>query len=106
METNRVIENFRDSEDTNYPQKLLQEIKNEQHPLEDDNTIIGYIKDGEGDINEFSGAKINYEIDTIAKSLLKNYVLYARYKKLAEFKQLYAGEYAFLQAKYYKPTSV
>lgn len=87
-------------------QKLLQEVKNEQHPLEDDKTLIGYIKDGEYDINEDSGEKINYETDLKAKSLLKNYVLYARYKRLAEFKQLYVGEYANLQAKYYKPSSV
>ena len=87
-------------------QKLLKEIKNEQHPLEDDNTIVGYIKDGEYDINDAVGAIINYEIDLKAKSLLKNYVLYARYKRLAEFKQLYADWYAFLQAKYYELTSV
>ena len=87
-------------------EKILQEIRNEQHPLENDETIIGYIKDGEYDINEDSGEKINYEIDLKAKSLLKNYVLYARFKRLAEFKQLYAGEYAKLQAKYYKPTSI
>lgn len=87
-------------------EKILQEIRNEQHPLENDETIIGYIKNGEYDINEDSGEKINYEIDLKAKSLLKNYVLYARFKRLAEFKQLYAGEYAKLQAKYYKPTSI
>lgn len=87
-------------------EKLLQEIKNEQHPLEDDKTLIGYIKDGEYDINIDSGKNINYEIDLKAKSLLKNYVLYARYKRLAEFKQLYIGEYANLQAKYYKSTNI
>ena len=87
-------------------EELLQEIRNEQHPLEDDETLIGYIKDGEYDINEDSGENINYKVDLKAKSLLKNYVLYARYKRLAEFKQLYAGEYANLQAKYYKPASV
>lgn len=87
-------------------EELLQEIRNEQHPLEDDETLIGYIKYGEYDINENSGEKIKYEIDLKAKSLLKNYVLYARYKRLAEFKQLYAGEYANLQAKYYKPSSL
>ena len=86
--------------------KILQEIKNEQHPIENDETLIGYIKDGEYDINESSGEKIDYEIDLKAKSLLKNYVLYARYKRLSEFKQLYAGEYAVLQAKYYKSTSI
>ena len=86
--------------------ELLQEIKNEQHPIETDDTINGYIKDAAGDINESSGCDIDYKCDTVAKSLLKNYVFYARYKRLAEFKQLYGGEYAYLQAKYYKPTSV
>ena len=85
---------------------LLDEIQNEQHPMEDEDTIMGYIQDGEYDINDTAGAKINYEIDRVARSLLKNYVLYARFKRLAEFKQLYGGEYANLQAKYYKPSSV
>ena len=85
---------------------LLEEIKNEQHPMEDEDTIMGYMQDGEYDINDTVGAKINYEIDRVARSLLKNYVLYARFKRLAEFKQLYGGEYANLQAKYYKPSSV
>lgn len=87
-------------------EKLLQEIRNEQHPVEDDETIIGYIKKGEYDINDSSGAKIDYEIDLKARSLLIDYVLYSRYKRLPEFKQLNAGEYAELQAKYYKPTDL
>lgn len=87
-------------------QELLQEIKNEQHPIEDDKTLIGYIKKGEYDINDSLGAKIDYEIDLKARSLLIDYVLYSRYKRLAEFKQLNAGEYAELQAKYYKPSNV
>ncbi len=85
---------------------ILREIRNEQHPLEDDETIIGYIKKGEYDINDSSGAKINYEIDLKARSLLIDYVLYSRYKRLSEFRQLNAGEYAELQAKYYKPTNI
>ena len=85
---------------------ILQEIRNEQHPIEDDETLIGYIKKGEYAINYRSGAKIDYEIDLKARSLLIDYVLYARYKRLAEFKQLNAGEYAELQAKYYKPTDL
>lgn len=89
-------------------QKLLQEIKNEQHPspFKEDDEFIGYIKDGEYDINNYCGSKINYEEDLQARSLLKNYVLYADYKKLAEFKQLYGAEYAYLQAKYYKSTDL
>ena len=88
--------------------KLITEIRKEQHisPFEEDEVLQGYIKEAEYDINESSGAKINYEEDLKARSLLKNYVLYSRFSRLAEFKQLYAGEYANLQAKYYKPSDV
>lgn len=89
-------------------EKLLKEIRAEQHitPFEKDETIIGYIKEAEFDINKSSGAEINYEVDLKAKSLLKNYVFYAREKKLAEFKQLYGDQYALLQTEYYKPTDI
>lgn len=87
-------------------QSILKEVISEQHPLEDEETLMGYIKDGEYDINESVGAKINYDIDLKAKSLLKNYVFYARYKRIAEFKQLYVGEYVYLQTKYYKPSNI
>lgn len=89
-------------------QTLLQEIKNEQHPstFKEDEEFIGYIKDGIYDINKICGAEIDYEKDLKARSLLKNYVLYADYKRLAEFRQLYGDEYAFLQAEYYKPTDL
>lgn len=86
--------------------KLLIEIQNEQHPPENEETLIGYINDAQFDINENSGAKIDYEKDLRARKLLKNFILYDRYKRLAEFKQLYGGEYAYLQAKYYKPTDI
>lgn len=88
--------------------ELLKEIRDEQHitPFEEDNTIIGYIREAEYDINDKAGNQINYEIDLTARSLLKNYVLYAREKRLAEFKQLYGASYAELQAKYYKPTNL
>lgn len=88
--------------------QLLKEIRDEQHitPFEKDTTIIGYIKEAEFDINKIAGAKIDYEIDLKARSLLKNYVFYTREKRLAEFKQLYGEQYALLQAEYYKPTSI
>ncbi len=84
--------------------KLLQEIKGEQHisPFEEDSVIIGYIKEAEYTINNNSGTQIDYEIDLEARSLLKNYVFYARHKKLAEFNQLYGDKFAYLQAKYYQ----
>lgn len=80
---------------------LLKEIKNEQHPLEDDFTLNSYIKEAQYDINDAVGFKIDFGKDLKARKLLKNYVFYERYKRLAEFKQLYIGEYADLQAKYY-----
>lgn len=86
--------------------KLLEEIKREQHPVEDEETLRGYIKDAQFDINEVSGKEIDYSKDLRARKLLKNFVLYDRFKRLAEFKQLYAGDYVNLQAKYYKPTDI
>lgn len=88
--------------------KLLKEIRDEQHitPFEKDTTIMGYIKEAEFDINKAAGFEIDYGIDLKARSLLKNYVFYAREKKLAEFKELYGAEYVSLQAEYYKPTNV
>lgn len=88
--------------------KLLQEIKREQHlsPFKEDEEILGYINAGTYDINDACGTEIDYEEDLQARSLLKNYVLYADYKRLAEFKQLYGAEYAHLQAKYYQPADV
>lgn len=102
MESEEIVD-----QETAYTE-LLQEIRNEQHisPFEEDNVILGYIKEAEYDINESSGVEIDYNKDLKARSLLKNYVFYAREKRLAEFKELYAGEYAVLQAKYYKPTDV
>jgi len=89
-------------------QELIEQIRKEQHisPFEDDDVIKGYIKEARYDINNHCGAGIDYEKDLKARSLLKDYVFYAREKRLAEFRQLYAGEYAILQAEYYKPTDI
>lgn len=88
--------------------RLITEIRKEQHisPYEEEEVLRGYIKEAEYDINKSSGAEIDYEEDLKARSLLKNYVLYSRFKRLAEFKQLYIGEYANLQAEYYKPSDI
>ena len=87
---------------------LIEEIRGEQHitPFEKDEVLQNYIKEAEYDMKESSGAEIDYEKDLKARSLLKNYVLYCRFSRLAEFKQLYIGEYANLQAEYYKPTNI
>lgn len=87
---------------------LITEIRGEQHisPFEEDEVLEGYIKEAEYDINNHTGTEIDFEKDLKARSLLKNYVLYSRFKRLAEFKQLYAGEYANLQADYYKSSDI
>lgn len=87
---------------------LIKEIRGEQHisSFEEDEVLKKQIQEGEYDINKNSGADINYEEDLKARSLLKNYVLYSRFSRLAEFRQLYASEYANLQAEYYKPSDV
>lgn len=86
--------------------EILQEIKDEQQipSFFNDKSLINYIKEAEYSINQNSGNSIDYDKDLEARSLLKNYVLYANHKRLAEFKQLYCGEYAKLQAKYYGNT--
>lgn len=83
--------------------KFIQEYRLENHinPFRKDEEFIDYIKDGIDEINEVCGAVIDYEKDRVARRLLKNYVLYADYKKLAEFKQLYGGDFDALQRKYF-----
>lgn len=82
---------------------LLDDIKAEQQisPFLDDRHITNYIKDGIFDIEDNVGFEIDFTKDLKARTLLKTYVLYANHKRLAEFKQLYGGEYIELQRKYY-----
>ncbi len=83
--------------------ELLEDIKIEQQvsPFLEEKIIINFIKEGIFDIENNIGFEIDFEKDLKARALLKNYVLYARYKRLAEFKQLYGGEYIELQRQYY-----
>ena len=87
---------------------FLDEVRNEQHlsPFREDDEFISYIKDGIYNINHVCGKKIDYNIDLDARRLLKNYVLYADYKRLAEFKEKYVGDYDALQRKYYIDSSL
>lgn len=88
--------------------KLVDEIRKEQQisPKIKDEVIINYIKEGMYDVNDYCGAMINYDENLKARSLLKNYVMYANYKRLAEFKELYSSRYDELQRDYYKPTNL
>ena len=83
--------------------ELLDEIKLEQQisPFLDEKIIITFINDGIYDIEKNVGFEIDFATDLKARTLLKNYVLYANHKRLAEFKILYGGEYIELQREYY-----
>lgn len=95
------------NEKNNFEQKLLEEIRNELQlsPTQNYNSILtNYIKEGILDINENNGIETDYEKDLISKRLLRLYVIYAYYKRLAEFKNLYAGDYAERQRFYFQAT--
>lgn len=89
--------------DTDFINNILKEIRQEQtiSPKIKNETITSYIKEGIYNIDEIVGTIINFDEDLSARSLLKTYVLYATYKRLAEFKELYCSDYVTLQAKYY-----
>ena len=82
---------------------LLEEIKLEQQisPFLDEQIILNFIQSGIFDIEEVVGFQIDFNKDLKARTLLKNYVLYANHKRLSEFKTLYGGDYIELQRKYY-----
>lgn len=82
---------------------VLSEVKEEQQlsPFVDTKYLENYIKEGEARINSIVGVAVDYEKDLQARALLKTYVLYANHKSLAEFMELYQGDYLELQAKYF-----
>ena len=84
--------------------KILDEVRREQaiSPKIQNATLENYIKEGIYDINNACGTVIDYSSDLKARVLLKNYVMYANFKRLAEFKELYVVDYAELQAYYYE----
>lgn len=88
--------------------KIVEEVRKEQliSPKLPDDSFINYAKEGMYNINESVGCMLDYESDLDARSLLKNYILYANHKRLAEFKELYTSDYVALQLKYNVDTSV
>lgn len=87
---------------------LIKEIRDEQSisPRQKDTVFKQYLFEGIYSINKAVGFEIDYDEDLEARSLLKNYVLYANYKRLAEFKELYEKDYVSLQIKYNKDSVV
>ena len=89
-------------------EKLKKEIRQEQRlsPLFPDESIANFIREGMQDINNVVGIEVDYDTDLEARSLLKYYVLYANHMRLAEFREVYAGEYVKLQIKYLNSTDI
>jgi len=89
-------------------EKLKKEIRQEQRlsPLFPDESIANFIREGMQDINNVIGIEVDYDTDLEARSLLKYYVLYANHMRLAEFREVYAGEYVKLQIKYLNSTDI
>ena len=94
--------------DENLIAELVKEIRKEQtiSPKINDDNFRNFIVEAMYNINYETGEYINFINDLDAKSLLKNYVLYARYNRLAEFKELYRREYASLQFKYNNDSNI
>lgn len=89
-------------------EKIINEIFDEKHlsPMLNKIIFINFVKEGEQDIDEAVGCQINYSEDLKARSLLKNYVLYASKNLLHIFKENYKEEYVSLQFKYNRDTSL
>ncbi|WP_159639106.1 hypothetical protein [Erysipelothrix anatis] len=83
--------------------QLMAEIRIEQNisPYVEDASFIHLIDEGIYDINNMSGFRIDYDEDRDARALLKMYVLYRRFARLSEFKEVYAGAYTTLQIRYH-----
>lgn len=84
---------------------LIREIKEEHHissVREDDSNFLRYIREGISDINLNNGVETDFEKDLLSRRLLKLYVLFADNKQLADFKILYAGDYAERQRYYFQ----
>lgn len=89
-------------------ENIVKEVRKEQSisPKLPNDNFINYVKEGMYNINDSVGCMINYDEDLEARSLLKNYVLYANHKRTAEFKELYMTDYVKLQVKYNVDTSI
>ncbi|QIK85855.1 hypothetical protein G7061_04205 [Erysipelothrix sp. HDW6B] len=85
--------------------KIIEEVRQEfaLSPFDTDSMIATYLKEGIYDIERIAGSQIDYDKDMQARVLLKNYVNYRRHGRLAEFKEVYAGEYTEIQIKYFNP---
>lgn len=88
--------------------ELITEIRKEQaiSPKIKDEVIENYVKEATYDINDYVGTKIDYKENLKARRLLKNYVMYANHKRIAEFKELYSSSYDELQRDYFRITKL
>lgn len=70
-------------------EQLISEFKEDFQipPFYSDKTLLNYAREGYQYLN--SKKEFNLETDLTGRSLLKNYMLYAYYKKLDEFETNY-----------------
>lgn len=82
---------------------IVTEIKGEMQlsPSVPNTNLAQFAKEGEAFLNsrvEF--LVIDFDVDLNARSLLKNYIRYAYYGSLNEFKNLYQGDIYDMQIRY------
>jgi hypothetical protein len=87
---------------------LMQEIRDEQNVpyFVKDETILTIVKEAIYDTNAKVGKEIDYVNDLTARSFIKSYYLYASTFRLAEFREIYAGDLYDLQIKYNKDSNL
>ena len=74
---------------------IATEIKAEMQlaPSTSDEVLKQYTKEGEAFLNSrLSGLEIDFNADLVARALLKNYVRYAYYGMVSDFKEKYNGD--------------
>lgn len=81
---------------------LLEEYKNEFGITwkQDDAKLSRYLRSGKQYLSETMGASIDFEVDERAKTLLFDYVRYARSNSLEYFTNNFSTEIFTLQMKY------
>lgn len=89
-------------------EQLLEEIRVEQKisPLRNISELENILKEGIYDIEYNVGNYIDFDVDLQARSLLKDYVLFADHNMKSKFKEEYSTEYINLQFKYNKDSNI
>jgi len=82
---------------------IVAEVRAEMQisPSIPDTVFTNYVKEGEQFLNHLAESlRIDFDGDLMARALLKNYVRYAYYGALADFKKAYQGDIYDTQIRY------